>query len=118
MNKLLLEDRIAVIKAVDGLNEKGYLSFSGGKDSTVLHYLLDVALPNNNIPRVFFDTGIEYNAIRKFVYDLASKDNRFVILKPNKNISCILKEYGYPFKSKEYSDKLSIYQHSGLTPHL
>lgn len=115
-NELLLLDRIAVIKQIQDLNEKGYLSFSGGKDSTVLHYLLDLALPNNTMPRVYFDTGIEFNDVRQFVRDLAKNDNRFVIIKPSKNIFNILKEYGYPFKSKEYSDKLSTYQHSGMTP--
>lgn len=71
-NELLLLDRIAVIKQIQDLNEKGYLSFSGGKDSTVLHYLLDLALPNNTILRVYFDTGIEYKQceiIWKPVYD-------------------------------------------------
>lgn len=115
-NELLLLDRIQVIKSIDNLNEKGYLSFSGGKDSTVLHYLLDLALPNNTIPRVYMDTGIEYNDVRQFVKDLAKNDNRFVIIKPSKNIREILNIYGYPFKSKEYSDKLSTYQHSGMTP--
>lgn len=60
--ELELFDRINAIK--DTITKYGeenfYLSFSGGKDSTVLHYLLDIALPNNNIPRVFINTGIEY----------------------------------------------------------
>jgi PP-loop superfamily ATP-utilizing enzyme len=47
-NELLLFDRINVIK--DTIQKYGeenfYLSFSGGKDSTILHYLLDQALPN------------------------------------------------------------------------
>ena len=61
-NEFLLEDRIGVIR--DTINKWGeenfYLSFSGGKDSTVVHHLLDMALPNNRIPRVFINTGIEY----------------------------------------------------------
>lgn len=61
-NELLLFDRINVIK--DTINKYGegkfYLSFSGGKDSTVLHHLVDMALPNNRIPRVFANTGIEH----------------------------------------------------------
>ena len=61
-NELLLIDRLGVIR--DTINSYGeenfYLSFSGGKDSTVLHHLLDMALPGNKIPRVFINTGIEY----------------------------------------------------------
>lgn len=44
-NELLLFDRMEKIKQV--INRYGvdnfYLSFSGGKDSTILHYLIDMA---------------------------------------------------------------------------
>lgn len=54
-NELILFDRINIIR--DVVNKYGeenfYISFSGGKDSTVLHYLVDEALPSNKIPRVF-----------------------------------------------------------------
>lgn len=113
--ELLLFDRLNVIK--DTINKYGeenfYLSFSGGKDSTILHYLIDMALPNNRIPRVFINTGIEYNDIVKFVKELASKDDRFVILKPTKPIKQVLEKYGYPFKSKEHSLYVSVYQNKG-----
>lgn len=116
-NELLLMDRIGVIQATNGkydLEDNAYLSFSGGKDSTILHRLLDMALPNNSIPRVYVDTGIEYKAIREFVFDLASKDPRFVIIKPTKPIKKVLETYGYPFKSKEHSHLVAVYQHSGM----
>ena len=110
-NELLLFDRINVIK--DTIQKYGeenfYLSFSGGKDSTILHYLLDQALPNNKIPRVFMDTGIEYNLIRQFVLDLAKNDERFVIIKPTQAIRPMLENNGYPFKSKEFSGRVDIY---------
>lgn len=115
--ELLLFDRIEVIKATNekyDLENNAYLSFSGGKDSTILHYLLDKALPNNRIPRVFIDTGIEYNAIREFVLELASKDDRFVIIKPTKPVKQTLEKYGYPFKSKQHSHNIALYQHSGI----
>lgn len=78
-NELLLFDRLEVIKATNDkydLEHNAYLSFSGGKDSTILHHLLDMALPNNRIPRVFIDTGIEYNMIREFVMELAKNGIR------------------------------------------
>lgn len=105
-NELILFDRLEVIKATNekyDLEHNAYLSFSGGKDSTIVHHLLDMALPNNKIPRVFIDTGIEYNLIREFVYGLAKNDDRFVIIKPTQNIKQVLEKYGYPFKSKEHS---------------
>lgn len=116
-NEMILIDRIGVIR--DTIKKYGeenfYISFSGGKDSTILHHLLDEALPGNRIPRVFIDTGIEYLAIRKFVMDLADKDNRFAIIKPSKSIKQVLETYGYPFKSKEHAHILATYQRSGMT---
>lgn len=105
-NELLLFDRIEVIRVTNqkyDLEHNAYLSFSGGKDSTILHYLLDLALPNNQIPRVFIDTGIEYTMIREFVLKLAENDKRIIIIKPSKPIKATLDKVGYPFKSKEHS---------------
>ena len=115
-NELTLFDRINVIKdtIVKYGEQNFYLSFSGGKDSTILHYLLDIALPNNRIPRVFINTGIEYNAIVKFVKELAENDDRFVIINPTQPIKKTLETYGYPFKSKQHSSMLSVYKKSGV----
>jgi len=69
-NEFLLADRIQKIKSINelyDLENNAYISFSGGKDSTVLHYLFDEALPNNKIPRVYLNTGIEYKSIVQFV---------------------------------------------------
>ena len=114
--ELMLYDRIEAIKSANikyDLENNAYLSFSGGKDSTLLHYLIDMALPDNKIPRVFINTGIEYNYIVEFVKELASIDDRFIILDPTIPIKPMLEKYGYPFKSKQHSHNLSIYQTSG-----
>lgn len=110
--ELMLFDRIEIIKTVNekyDLENNAYISFSGGKDSTVLHYLIDIALPNNRIPRVFINTGIEYADIVNYVKELAEKDDRFIILKPTQAIKPMLEQYGYPFKSKQHSHNLAIY---------
>lgn len=109
----ILFDRIEKIKQIDkelNLQNNSFIAFSGGKDSTVLHYLIDLALPNNNIPRVFQNTGIEYSDIRKFVKELSKNDNRIIILNSNVNIKEMLNKYGYPFKSKEHSLKLYYFK--------
>lgn len=115
-NEMILIDRLEVIKQV--VNEYGeehcYISFSGGKDSTVVSELFDLAIPNNKIKRVFSDTGIEYTSIRDFVLDKAKNDDRIVILKPKKNIVKCLEEDGYPFKSKLHSKYVDIYQRLGM----
>lgn len=116
--ELQLFDRIEMIKTINDkydLEKKAYVSFSGGKDSTVLHYLIDMALPNNRIPRVFINTGIEYLDIVKFVREMQMNDDRIIISNTNKPIKQVLEKYGYPFKSKQHSHYLSIYQHSGIS---
>lgn len=104
--ELTLFDRIEVIKQADkkyDLEHNAYISFSGGKDSTVLHHLIDLALPSNKIPRVFCNTGIEYALIVDFVKKLADEDPRIIIINSGVNIREMLEEKGYPFKSKEHS---------------
>lgn len=85
---LILFDRLNIIR--DVVNKYGqenfYISFSGGKDSTVLHYLVDEALPGNNIPRVFVNTGIEYIDIVKYVKQIAKEDDRIKIINPSRNV--------------------------------
>lgn len=106
-----LSDRIEKIKQVNeqyNLEENSYLSFSGGKDSTVLHHLLDMALPNNKIPRLFLNTGIEYFDILKYVKEMTLKDNRIIIYNVGVNIKYMLETKGYPFKSKEHSKIISM----------
>ena len=113
--ELILFDRIEKIKQINDeydLEKTSYLSHSGGKDSCVMSKLLDLALPNNRIPRVYKDTGIEYPQMRKFCRHLRDIDDRFIYLKPTKNIRKSLNEHGYPFKSKQHSHNFEIYRNN------
>lgn len=117
-NEFLLSDRIQKIKSMNELHDlehNAYISFSGGKDSTVLSALIDMALPDNSIPRVFMNTGIEYKAIVDYVREREREDKRIIIVSPSQNITEVLKTYGYPFKSKEHSLYVSVFQNSGKT---
>lgn len=114
-NEFILIDRLDIIKkTIEKYEERNfYISFSGGKDSMVLHTLIDEALPNNKIPRVFINTGIEYTDMIKFVRQMAKQDDRIIIYNSNVHIKKMLEKYGYPFKSKEHAHKVATYQHSG-----
>lgn len=95
-------------------NGKCYVSFSGGKDSTLLSYLTAKCLAENEwykTPLVlcFFDTGLEYPEIRKFVFSFADWlraqfPQLKVVLevrKPEMNFREVIQKYGYPVISKE-----------------
>lgn len=113
-NEFILEDRLQKIRQI--INKYGeenfYLSFSGGKDSTVLSVLIDMALPDNKIPRVYANTGIEYRLIQEFVEREREREHpwKLVILKPSVPIKPTLEKWGYPFKSKKHSEVLKRYQ--------
>lgn len=110
--QLTLYDRLEVTKAFVAKygEENMYLSYSGGKDSTCLSVMLDMACPNNKIPRVYINTGIEYTLMVDYVATKAKNDPRIIMIKPTKPIKKVLEQYGYPFKSKEHSNKVSMYQ--------
>lgn len=116
-NVFLLQDRLQKIRQIIRKygEENFYLSFSGGKDSTVLSALLDMAIPENKISRVYANTGIEYRLILDFVEREREKPHSWelVILKPETPIKPTLEEVGYPFKSKYHSKLLATYQRSG-----
>lgn len=77
-----------------------YVSFSGGKDSTVLMDIARQMYPH--IPAVFVDTGLEYPEVREFV---RTKED-VVWLKPSKTFRQILIGEGYPVVSKEVSQAI------------
>lgn len=116
-NEFLLQDRLQKIRQI--INKYGeenfYISFSGGKDSTVLSALVDMAVPENKIPRVYANTGIEWNMIRDFVFDMAKADDRVEIIRPTVPIKQMLERDGYPFKSKEHSLYVDVFQRNGWT---
>lgn len=79
------------------LDNKAYVSFSGGKDSTVLLHLCRIIKPD--IKAVFCNTGNEYPDIVKFVRATENCEIIYPKLKPAE----IFDRYGFPLISKEQS---------------
>lgn len=75
-----------------------YVSFSGGKDSTVLLHMVRELYPD--VEAVFVNTGLEYPEIQKFVKTF---DN-VTILRPEMRFDEVIKKYGYPVISKNVSN--------------
>ena len=80
-----------------------YVSFSGGKDSTVLKHIVDSMY--TDVPAVFVNTGLEYPEIQRFVREVkAGKYDCFnpdvAILRPEMRFDEVIKKYGYPVASK------------------
>lgn len=78
----------------ENYNGEVYVSFSGGKDSTVLLDIVRQIYPD--VEAVFSDTGLEFPEVREFV---KSKEN-VTIIKPEKNFKQVITEKGYPIISK------------------
>ena len=85
-------------------NGNVHVSFSGGKDSTVLLHIARRIFPN--IKAIFSDTGLEYPEIRSFVKSI---DN-VIWIRPRKQFSQVIKEYGYPIISKEVAGKIHCFR--------
>lgn len=83
----------------DHWNGDVYISFSGGKDSTVLMHLVKDMFPD--VPAVFVDTGLEYPEVRKFATERAD-----IVLRPAMRFDQVIKAYGYPVISKEAAQAL------------
>jgi len=81
-----------------------YVAFSGGKDSTVLLWLVRKIFPG--IKGVFADTGLEFPEIREFV----KKTDNIVWIKPLVNFRKVIELYGYPVISKMQAQYIEQYR--------
>ena len=81
---------------VDYYGDDGvYVSFSGGKDSTVLLDIVRKIYPQIGV--VYVDTGLEYPEVREFV----KQHENVEIIRPKMNFRQVILKYGYPMIGKE-----------------
>ena len=78
-----------------------YVSFSGGKDSTVLLHIVRQMYPD--IEAVFVNTGLEYPEIQSFVRTFEN----VTILRPKMRFDEVIRRYGYPIISKSVANCVS-----------
>lgn len=111
LQSLPLEQKVNLTKRrisqfYNELNGKVCVSFSGGKDSTVLLHLVRSLYPN--VKATFVDTGLEYPEIKTFIKTI---DN-VVWLKPKMSFVKVIEKYGYPLISKKVSMAVSRYKNT------
>ena len=87
------------------INEYGedgvYISFSGGKDSTVLLDLVRQDYPN--VKAMFVDVPTQYPELKEFVKTFDNVD----IVRPKITFMQVCEKYGFPLISKEVSECVS-----------
>ena len=81
-------------------NGKVVVSFSGGKDSTVLLHMVRSIFPD--VKAVFSNTGLEYPEIQQHVMSYPNID----IIRPPMRFDQVISTYGYPLIGKEVAEAI------------
>ena len=108
MQSLSLDSKVRMtasrIKAwVKEFGEEGcYISFSGGKDSTVLLDIVRNVCGYEQMKAMFVDVPTQYPELKKFVLTFNNVD----IVKPKISFVQVCEKYGFPLVSKEVSESV------------
>ena len=93
-------------------------SYSGGSDSDIMMHMIETVRKIFNLPPVkyyFFETGLEMDATRRHVKDMAELYGvEIQTIRPKKNIVQATREYGQPFVSKIMSAGLESVQKKNI----
>lgn len=81
------------------------VSYSGGKDSSVLLWLVRSVFPE--VPAVFCHTGLEYPEV---VEQVLSTPNT-IIIRPKLHFQEVINRYGWPIASKKLARGINILRH-------
>lgn len=112
--ELRVEDaKSRILSVYERTKGKCFISFSGGKDSTIvamLYLMLKKEGRVGEIPLVFSDTKVEFDAIYSYIDWFSKNIQEVTYLQIEKPFAKILKEDGKPALSKLKSACLATYQ--------
>lgn len=100
LDRKIRVSQLRIMEWYEHFNGNVYVSFSGGKDSTVLLDLARRIYPD--IPAVFVDTGLEYPEIKEFV----RSQGNVSIIRPKMVFTDVISKYGYPIIGKEVAEAI------------
>ena len=100
LERKIMITQTRIIEWHQKFNGNVYVSFSGGKDSTVLLHIARKIFPD--IPAVFSNTGLEYYQIQRF----AKQHDNVTFIAPKIRFDQVVSQFGYPLISKEVAEAI------------
>lgn len=100
LNRKIQITQTRIIEWYQHFNGNVCVSFSGGKDSTVLLHIARQMYPD--MKAVFSNTGLEYLSIQQFVKNFDNVD----IVVPKMRFDDVVSVYGYPLIGKEVAEAI------------
>ena len=100
LERKIMITQTRIIEWYQRYNGNVYVSFSGGKDSTVLLHIARKIFPD--IPAVFSNTGLEYYQIQRF----AKQHDNVTFIAPKIRFDQVVSQFGYPLISKEVAEAI------------
>ena len=103
LDRKIIMTKQRIMEWVSVYGEGGvYVSFSGGKDSTVLLDIVRNVCGYDKIPAVFVDVPTQFPELKEF----AERFDNLVIVKPKMSFYSVCEKYGFPLISKEVCENV------------
>ena len=114
----IVQTKFLINQAIRTFGEEHcYISYSGGKDSTVLSHIAKQLCPN--ILHLFANTTNEYpETLRHIQWEVAENHTNIITVLPIDikgemwNFKKVVERYGFPMFSKRVSNAIRTYQHA------
>ena len=92
--------KVRIVEFYEHYDGNVVVSFSGGKDSTVLLHLVRSLFPD--VKGVYCDTGLEFPEVKEHVKSMDNID----IIRPQLSFLQVIEQYGWVYPSKETAKKI------------